>query len=240
MIGLFLVGLFCAVVFVVSAFLDSDSGRLIALAERAPTRNLHEVQQTDGDAWVKVRLEPASNAVILVCAGQKCLWFRTEEYRMVMDDIRHGGKWTKRLLERPLKDEKKSIPFDLVDGEARVTVFDALGVSIWPDLLQERRTAFPADAQIEGGISSPGRRVETFLPSGAEGWVLGKFESGKPKVLETGQFILTSLGPERFGKTIGENASFFTRVRNWSLAGAVLCGVLLFLLIVSAIRLKRR
>lgn len=230
-IGLFVAGLGLAGVAGVAFLIDSQTIELAGLAREAPNRALRDVLTNDGVAWVKVRLEPASGSVPLLCAGQPCLWVRLEEYQTVMEPIRTGGQWTKRPFERPTKDEKKSIPFDLVDGGNRITIADALGVKIWPDLLQERRTELPAELPPDTGSATPARRLESFLPVGVEAWALGRFEGGVPKVLKTGQFVLTGLGPERFNKTLAGNASLLSKIRNWCVAGAILCPLLAVLIL---------
>ncbi|NLI79368.1 MAG: hypothetical protein GX442_23350 [Candidatus Riflebacteria bacterium] len=84
-------------------------------------------------------------------------------------------------------------------------------------------------------VGMGGRRVESFLPDGTEAWALGSFRSGTPHVLDSGMFVLTSLGPERFGKTVHAGLSRVGAVQGWCAAGAVLFPLLALVLI-----LKRR
>ncbi len=268
-VGLFLAAAFCGLLAGLLHFAGSGMDRTMEIAARAPTRRLAEVLTTDGTAWVKVRLEVSSGTVPLTCAGQACLLVEVEEFQTRLEDIRSGGTWTRRPFERSIRSERKVVPFDLVDGAARITIRDALGVKFWPDILQERHStdegpggAVPGTGPATGSEAGPGpgrgpgqgaepsgvagqgpgadgrmgtRRVESFLPDGTEAWALGAFRNGTPQVLDSGMFVLTSLGPERFGKTVHAGLSRAGAVQGWCAAGAVLFPLLALVLI-----LKRR
>ncbi|RCK77809.1 MAG: hypothetical protein OZSIB_2578 [Candidatus Ozemobacter sibiricus] len=260
--GLLMAGAVCGLVLLAGQMMGGPLDRLLEIAQSAPTRSLAQALATDGEAWIKVRFELASGAAPLLGAGQPCLYVQIAEYRTDVDDIRVGGTWTRRLVERPATESKRFTAFDLVDGATRLTIDDPLGVKVWPDLLQERREiiwpgeaaaasaslgtggqaetqtggqaggAPPSDAGlVEGRI----RRVEAWLPIGAEGWVLGRFVGGRPQVLDNGMFVLTSLGPERFGRTMAE-----ARTQRRAIQTACVIGLLLFPLLAIYLVLKRR
>ncbi len=288
--GLLAAAALCGLLLLVGRLVGGPLDQLMTIAQAAPTRSLAQALGTDGVAWVKVRFELASGATPLVCAGQPCLHIRTEEYRTDVDDIRIGGTWTRRLVERLASDAKQFVAFDLVDGATRLTIDDPLGVKVWSDLLQERRefvwpeahaaptatatgtataTATGTTTAEDQGSESVGRdghsvvfnpdpmavatdsagdlhpdsglvdgrirRVEAYLPVGAEGWVLGRFVGGRPQVLDNGMFVLTSLGPERFGKTMADG-----HAQRRMLQSACAAGLMIFPLLAVYLVLKRR
>lgn len=104
-----------------------------------PVKTLAEALTSDGPAWVKVRVEPASGATLLQCGGSPALWIRRQGSEMHTQEIRRQGKWQLRNVWKSFHEPPETIPIDLKADSALVTISNWVGIEIWPDLLHMRR-----------------------------------------------------------------------------------------------------
>lgn len=228
-----IVGVVCIFSLVFSAMgylgmqiVNSEKEEAGRLAETAVEKRLDEAVKLDGPAWVKGRLELASGTTLIRCGEQDCLWVRTERFETLKEDIRKAGKWTKKFAMHKVKDEKKGVPFEFVDGVARLHFDDWLGIMPADDLLQVRqdqaRLLREQPENIQASSTMSWQVKERFLLPGQEVWLLADFKNGAPKGYANGYVYLTGLGPQRFARELAAGSEVPSMMRWIFLMGIVL------------------
>ncbi|HNV71585.1 MAG TPA: hypothetical protein PKO06_17910, partial [Candidatus Ozemobacteraceae bacterium] len=108
-------------------------------ARSAPVKTLFEALNSDGPAWVRVRLEPASASEVLRCGETPAVWVSFQGRELVTQEIRRGGAWRMRSVWKKPAVEARTVPVLLKTDAAQFLLTDWLGVEPWPDLFQRRR-----------------------------------------------------------------------------------------------------
>lgn len=228
-----IVGVICFFSLVFSAMgylgmqiVNSEKEEAGRMAESAVEKRLDEALRQDGPAWVKGRLELASGATAIRCGDQNCLWKRTERFETLQEDIRKAGTWTRQYAMRKVQDEKSGAPFALLDGAAKLSFADWLGVMPADDLLQIRQDQAPLmgelPEQLPASAAMAWQVKERFLLPGQDVWMLADFKNGAPKGYANGYVYLTGLGPQRFAHELSANSEIASTMRWIFLMGTVL------------------
>ncbi len=202
------------------------------LAREAPRKSLFEAMNSDGPAWVRVFIEPASESVPLRCGDDQAVWVSFRGRELVTQEIRRGGVWRMRSVWKERIGEAQTIPVVLKSDSAQFRLNDWVGVEPWPDLLRRRKltqfvsaehpdgepderewdvvasvsTAVASSAEaglrVKAGTVLKREGEDAYVPAGIEVWTLGKWHQSSPQVYVRDRFYLTGLGPENFATAL--------------------------------------